>query len=215
MIKEQNNANTVTEFKQIPFNMTLAKRISDGSVQGRIKVVGDDGSDVGFATFKSQRGDNYNFFVETLEGNTILSFDNIGLFNSGVSRCHLVLEIPTNNSVSEGSLWTVTETLTALQELIRNGIWDKRCFESICCELISLHERKNKDYGGAFDKSMLKYGVTALMIRLNDKWERLESLFKNGKAEVDDESFEDTLIDLASYAIMGIEHLHNISTKTK
>ena len=56
---------------------------------------------------------------------------------------------------------------------------------------------------------MSKYGVVALLIRLNDKFERLESLFRNGKAEVTDESFEDTLRDIACYAIMGLEYLYN------
>lgn len=106
--------------------------------------------------------------------------------------------------------WTPGNTLATLKEIVHNGVFNGRSFESICCELIALHECKNKDYGGAFYKSMSKFGVTALMIRLNDKWERLESLFKNGKAEVTDESFEDTLRDIACYAIMGLEHLYNI-----
>lgn len=105
--------------------------------------------------------------------------------------------------------WTPSTTMSVLKNIVHNGVFNGRSFESICCELIALHERKNKDYGGAFTKSMSKFGVTALMIRLNDKFERLESLFKNGKAEVTDESFEDTLRDIACYAIMGLEHLYN------
>lgn len=105
--------------------------------------------------------------------------------------------------------WTPGTTLAILHEVVHNGVFNGRSFESICCELIALHERKNKDYGGAFDKSMSKFGVVSLLIRLNDKFERLESLLKNGKAEVTDESFEDTLRDIACYAIMGLEHLYN------
>jgi len=104
---------------------------------------------------------------------------------------------------------TPSNTLAILREIVHNGVFNGRSFESICCELIALHEHKNKDYGGAFDKSMSKFGVVSLLIRLNDKFERLESLFKNGKAEVTDESFEDTLRDIACYAIMGLEHLYN------
>ena len=104
---------------------------------------------------------------------------------------------------------TPSNTLAILHEIVHNGTFNGRSFESICCELIALHECKNKDYGGAFDKSMRKYGVVSLLIRLNDKFERLDSLFKNGKAEVTDESFEDTLKDIACYAIMGLEHLYN------
>lgn len=105
--------------------------------------------------------------------------------------------------------WTPGSSLATLREIVHNGVFNGRSFESICCELIALHEAKNKDYGGAFDKSMNKFGVVSLLIRLNDKFERLESLFKNGKAEVTDESFEDTLRDIACYAIMGLEHLYN------
>lgn len=101
------------------------------------------------------------------------------------------------------------QTIKVLRDIIKHGTFNGRSFESICCELIALHERKNKDYSGAFDKSMNKFGVVSLLIRLNDKFERLESLFKNGKAEVSDESFEDTLRDIACYAIMGLEHLYN------
>ena len=111
--------------------------------------------------------------------------------------------------ISTGFGWSPDNTLATLREIVHNGVFNGRSFESICCELIALHERKNKDYGGAFDKSMYKFGVVSLLIRLNDKFERLESLFKNGKAEVTDESFEDTLRDIACYAIMGLEHLYN------
>lgn len=104
---------------------------------------------------------------------------------------------------------TPLDTLAILHEIVHNGTFISRNFESICCELIALHEHKNKDYGGAFDKSMSKFGVVSLLIRLNDKFERLDSLFKNGKAEVTDESFEDTLRDIACYAIMGLEYLYN------
>lgn len=105
--------------------------------------------------------------------------------------------------------WTPSTTMNVLKNIVHDGEWNGVSFESICCELIALHERKNKDYSGAFDKSMNKFGVVSLLIRLNDKFERLESLFKNGKAEVTDESFEDTLRDIACYAIMGLEHLYS------
>lgn len=125
-----------------------------------------------------------------------------------------VIDVPDEELIDKDNpmrnfLWTTVSTLATLREIVHNGAFNGRSFESICCELIALHEHKNKDYGGAFDKSMSKFGVVSLLIRLNDKFERLESLFKNGKAEVTDESFEDTLRDIACYAIMGLEHLYN------
>lgn len=74
-------------------------------------------------------------------------------------------------------------------------------------EIISLHAAKNKDYDGAFYKTMSKWGMTALCIRLSDKMDRLESLVKSDKTEVQDESLEDTLKDIAAYAIMGLVEL--------
>lgn len=77
--------------------------------------------------------------------------------------------------------------------------------KDIATEIVELQERKNHDYGNAFEKSMDKWGLTALAIRLGDKLSRLESLI--GKENKVDESLEDTLIDLASYAMMGVEWL--------
>ena len=105
--------------------------------------------------------------------------------------------------------WTPGTTLSTLQEIVHNGVFNVRSFESICCELIALHEKKNKDYGGSFDDTMRMFGPTALAIRLHDKVNRVISLVKNNKADVQDEAIEDTLKDIACYAIMGLEHLYN------
>lgn len=83
-------------------------------------------------------------------------------------------------------------------------------FESVLDEMRDLHAKKNKDYGNAFHKSFEEFGVTAGVVRLNDKMERVKSLVKNGKAEVKDESLMDTLKDMASYAVMLYVELKNI-----
>lgn len=74
-------------------------------------------------------------------------------------------------------------------------------------KVTQIHAIKNKDYDGAFYKNMRKWGVVALCARLSDKMDRLESIVKNGKIEVQDESLEDTLKDIAAYAIMGLVEL--------
>ena len=86
---------------------------------------------------------------------------------------------------------------------------NKATFESVLDELRDLHAKKNKDYGDAFHKSFEEFGVTAGVVRLNDKMERVKSLVKNGKAEVKDESLLDTLKDMASYAVMLYVELKN------
>lgn len=67
---------------------------------------------------------------------------------------------------------------------------NNREFEAVCKELIELHQKKNSDYGDA---------VGLLYNKVN----RLISLLCNDKEQhVNDESVDDTLKDLASYAIM-------------
>lgn len=74
-------------------------------------------------------------------------------------------------------------------------------------EIIKLHAVKNKDYDGAFYKTMRKWGLIAFCSRLTDKMDRLESIIKSGRIEVQDESLEDTLKDIAAYAVMGLVEL--------
>ncbi len=73
----------------------------------------------------------------------------------------------------------------------------------ICSELTELYERKNHDYGDSFGKSYTEYGMTMACIRLEDKLNRLKSLNRKTSAVLD-ESIEDTLMDLANYAIMTL-----------
>jgi hypothetical protein len=75
--------------------------------------------------------------------------------------------------------------------------------KEISLELNGLYERKNHDYGDSFGKSFLEYGMAMPCIRLEDKLNRLKSLTR-ADAEVMDETIDDTLMDLANYAIMTL-----------
>lgn len=74
---------------------------------------------------------------------------------------------------------------------------------SICKELTDLYERKNHDYGDSFAKSFDEYGMTMPCIRLEDKLNRTKAIIKKQQM-VGDERLEDTLMDLANYAIMTL-----------
>lgn len=76
--------------------------------------------------------------------------------------------------------------------------------KEICAELSSIYERKNNDYGDSFSKSYAEYGDVMSAIRLEDKLNRYKSLIKTNNQMVKDESIEDTLLDLANYAIMTV-----------
>lgn len=72
----------------------------------------------------------------------------------------------------------------------------------ICAELTDTYMAKNHDYGDSFARIRERY-PQAIMIRLWDKLLRLETLLFGEKAAVN-ESIEDTLKDMANYAIMEL-----------
>jgi Nucleotide modification associated domain 1 len=78
--------------------------------------------------------------------------------------------------------------------------------ESVCNEVRDLLIRKNHDYGDSFSKQFEKYGVLSGMIRMDDKMRRLETLIGGEEAQVA-ESIEDTVADLAGYALLTLVEL--------
>lgn len=81
-------------------------------------------------------------------------------------------------------------------------------FKSITENMLTVYTAKNKDYGNSFDKSLDEDGLLVSKIRLGDKLNRFNSLIKQD-AKVKDESIQDTLLDLANYAIMTIMWINN------
>ena len=77
-------------------------------------------------------------------------------------------------------------------------------FEDVTIGLRNLYEKKNSDYDDSFGKGFDKWGLPMVCIRLGDKLNRLESFAQKKDILVDDESVEDTLRDLANYAIMAL-----------
>lgn len=75
--------------------------------------------------------------------------------------------------------------------------------KAICERLTTTYKKKNSDYGNSFTKTR-KIVPNAILIRLYDKLHRLNSLLISGNKEVDDESIEDTLADMANYCIMEL-----------
>jgi hypothetical protein len=72
---------------------------------------------------------------------------------------------------------------------------------------------KNKDYGDSFGQSYKKYGDVIAAIRLSDKLSRYENLIQSDKQEVNDESIDDTLLDIAGYAILTLVQRMDEDTK--
>lgn len=107
---------------------------------------------------------------------------------------HIVNELPLEKADP------LYDLMLELGELIDDGVGP---FIDITNSLTKIYQAKNQDYGNSFEKSLYKFGLVASIIRLSDKMNRIESLSQT-KARVKDESIEDTLLDLANYAIMTV-----------
>lgn len=76
-----------------------------------------------------------------------------------------------------------------------------------------LHIRKNAGYSGDNPdpwynfRQVESFGIPAVMgiiTRMSDKWARLQSLWKKPENDQVGENIEDTLIDLAAYALIMV-----------
>lgn len=81
-------------------------------------------------------------------------------------------------------------------------------FDDIVSKMREIYVAKNTDYGSSFDKGMNRFGWKSFLTRVYDKFNRVEELTSTGNnPKVVDEKLEDTLMDLANYAILGIIYL--------
>lgn len=86
-------------------------------------------------------------------------------------------------------------------------------FEDITLELRNLYDSKNMDYNDSFGQSFRKWGLPMSCIRLGDKLNRLDSFAMGKDIHVTDEKVEDTLMDMANYAIMTLIELKMAKNK--
>ena len=84
-------------------------------------------------------------------------------------------------------------------------------FADVANELIELYNKKNDNYGNSYSKLFDDLGEIAGLVPLHNKLDRLTNLVKNPNSN-HFESEEDTLKDLASYAIMMLVELRRINT---
>lgn len=81
-----------------------------------------------------------------------------------------------------------------------------------CVRMMEITRAKNSDYTGVGDDPFANFsrveamGITdtvrGFLVRITDKVSRLASFAQKGFFQVKDESFEDTCLDLANYAIL-------------
>jgi hypothetical protein len=91
-------------------------------------------------------------------------------------------------------------------------------FHRVCCDrMIEITKKKNADYTGEGDDPFANFTrVEALGIatteqgfltRISDKLSRITSFTQKGFLLVEDESVEDTLLDMANYSILMAGYL--------
>ena len=73
-------------------------------------------------------------------------------------------------------------------------------FREVQDEAFELFKKKNADYGNAFEE----YGTIGILIRMNDKIKRAQTITNKNVTLVDTESLRDTLIDLHNYSALAI-----------
>ncbi|MBW7985176.1 nucleotide modification associated domain-containing protein [Lactobacillus helveticus] len=86
-------------------------------------------------------------------------------------------------------------------------------FKDYTDHLAKTLQEKNTAYGDSFTESVKKFGLTVIPIRLSDKFNRVCELTKRGELKENDESLEDTLLDLAGYSILGLKYLKEHENK--
>lgn len=71
-----------------------------------------------------------------------------------------------------------------------------------CIELAETLIYKNREYGNSYTNQLNKYGILSLIIRLNDKLSRIESIYEKEEKEIVFESAMDNIFDMAGYCIL-------------
>jgi hypothetical protein len=103
---------------------------------------------------------------------------------------------------AEREIGWLKATLAEVQKNARKGTDKVQAFKSTTEQMNRLYEAKNADYGDSFGESVREFGAVAGLVRISDKFNRLKTLLRGNAQQVQSESVEDTLMDLANYAIM-------------
>lgn len=90
----------------------------------------------------------------------------------------------------------------------------EQAFNQIADQMKALYSKKNQDYGNSFASTWKRLGPISGLTRMSDKFNRLCNLMTSKVApSVEDESIEDTLVDLACYSIMSLIEMQNAKGK--
>ena len=108
-------------------------------------------------------------------------------------------------------IWSLVNQIVPSKELQTIEVKE---FTEECVNMIELYAKKNHDYGNSFEQGMNTIGPAYGIGRLYDKMNRIITLSKV-KAEITDEAIEDTVRDLACYAVMTSCFLNLVKKSVK
>lgn len=116
--------------------------------------------------------------------------------------------------IQAGHAPTMLHDVSRMQDYWRlaqlQGLLDPSCrypeqyleFLEVCSQMYIMHVSKSSDYGS---HGIARHGIDGVIVRMSDKLERLITLSnKTYHKETKNEPIEDTLMDLASYAVIGL-----------
>jgi len=86
-------------------------------------------------------------------------------------------------------------------------------FRFIVNRMADLYEKKNSNYGDSFGRLIDDLGPIAGLVPLHNKLDRITNLIKGGHNDF--ESVEDTVKDLACYAVMFLIELERLDEKSR
>jgi hypothetical protein len=87
--------------------------------------------------------------------------------------------------------------------------------EQICKRLNEIYITKNQAYGDSFSKMFKELGPISAVTQISHKYQRIVNLVRGGENAVKDEALEDTLMDMANYAIMMLIELEGEKDNVK
>lgn len=108
-----------------------------------------------------------------------------------------------------GKTYVVPVKMRTLNNCVDDSLIDENVvsFRAIQDKLVNIYAKKNHDYGDSFNQGCNELGVGYAFSRIFDKTKRFQTLAKgimnnNISIEVQDETIEDTIMDLANYCMM-------------
>jgi len=86
-------------------------------------------------------------------------------------------------------------------------------YQRLQADMLQTFVNKDSDYGDSFGKTFDKYGIVSALTRMSDKLNRIDNLtainYRDSSTKMKvDESIEDTLLDLANYAMLTYLQIH-------